>query len=308
MKLSPVRVFLVIVFVFIGCFGIAFAAAGMLTALPPPAVGGTCGPSTGSETALQALAQPGSIGAGPEPPTSNITAHRQWETFIQQCQTIATRRGLASMAIAVISIVVAGVGLVWVLRRRPSEDADPNDADAGPTDERSVWPDGQEQLVGAGVAPATQWGAGPLQAYPPSPYPYPYPGQPYGVQPPGYPQPGYPQPGYPPQGWPQPGYPPQGYPQPPAYPPQGYPQPPYPPQGYPQPGYQEQGFPQQGWAEQPPTAPQASSQPDIPAEGASAAAAEPGAPSPTTSAWLSGVLDDAPVEPGTDTTPGSTGG
>ncbi len=296
MKLSPVRVFLVIVFVFIGCFGIAFAAAGMLTALPPPAVGGTCGPSTGSETALQALAQPGSIGAGPEPPTSNITAHRQWETFIQQCQTIATRRGLASMAIAVISIVVAGVGLVWVLRRRPTEDA--NDADAGSTDERSAWPDGQEQLVGAGVAPATQWGAGPLQAYPPSPYPYPYPGQPYGGQPPGYPQPGYP-----PQGWPQQGYPPQGYPQPPEYPQQGYPQAAYPQQGYPQPA----AYPQQGWAEQPPPAPQTASQADMPDEGAPAATTEPDAPSSPTVAWPSGVLDDAPVEPGTDTTPGSAG-
>jgi len=287
MKLSPVRVFLVILFVFIGCFGIAFAAAGMLTALPPPAVGGTCGPSTGSETALQALAQPGSIGAGPEPPTSNITAHRQWETFIDQCQTMATRRGLASMAVAVISIVVAGVGLVWVLKRRPSDEDSRDGEDAGSVDSSTTWADGRTtdgagELIGAGVAPAGQWGAGPLQAYPPSPYPFPYPGQPYGGQPPGYPQPGYP-----PQGWPQQAYPQQGYPQPPTYP--------------------QQGYPQQGWVEHPPPAPQSTGQPDMPAEGALGATTEPYAPSPPSTPWPSAVLDDAPVEPDSDTTPGSTG-
>ena len=73
MKLSPVRILLVLLFVFIGCFGVAYAAAGMLTALPAPAIGGTCGPSTGSETALEALAEPGSIGAGPEP--SDVQRH-----------------------------------------------------------------------------------------------------------------------------------------------------------------------------------------------------------------------------------------
>ena len=98
MKLSPVRILLVLVFVFIGCFGVAYAAAGMLTALPAPAIGGTCGPSTGSETALEALAQPSSIGAGPEPSRTNTTGHRQWETFVQQCQTLADRRGLAPLA------------------------------------------------------------------------------------------------------------------------------------------------------------------------------------------------------------------
>ena len=51
MKQSPARVLLILLFVFVGCFGVAFAAAGMLTALPAPAIGGTCGPSTASETA-----------------------------------------------------------------------------------------------------------------------------------------------------------------------------------------------------------------------------------------------------------------
>ena len=31
MKLSPARILLVLLFVFIGCFGVAYAAAGMLT-------------------------------------------------------------------------------------------------------------------------------------------------------------------------------------------------------------------------------------------------------------------------------------
>ena len=107
MKLSPVRILLVLLFVFIGCFGVAYAAAGMLTALPAPAIGGTCGPSTGSETALEALAKPSSIGAGPEPSTSNTTGHHQWETFVQQCQSLADRRGLASLAVLVV-VILAG--------------------------------------------------------------------------------------------------------------------------------------------------------------------------------------------------------
>ena len=106
MKQSPTRVALILLFIFIGCFGAAYAAAGMLTALPAPAVGGTCGPSTGSETALEALARPGSIGAGPEPSASNTTAHTQWKTFVSQCQSLADRRGLASLAILVVSLVL----------------------------------------------------------------------------------------------------------------------------------------------------------------------------------------------------------
>ncbi len=217
MKLSPARIALALLFIFIGCFGVAYAAAGMLTALPTPAVGGTCGPSTGSETALQALAQPGSIGAGPEPPASNITAHHQWTTFIQQCQAIADRRGLASLAVAVISLGVAAIGLIWVFRRRPSDSDD--DTIDGSVDGATGWPvesgvAGPSELVGAGapIAPAAypasypapgQWGPAPPQGYA-QPYPYPYPEQ--SGQPP-YPY------------GPQPGYaPPPAYPSAPAYP------------------------------------------------------------------------------------------
>lgn len=251
MKQSPARVLLILLFVFLGCFGVAYAAAGMLTALPQPAIGGTCGPSTGSETALEALAEPGSIGAGPQPPVSNVTAHRQWQTFISQCQSLADHRGLASLAVLVISLVVAGTGLFWLLRKH--DDGEASDADsalggqAGP-------PSGAEDpmaLVHAGAviggsAPVAAWPPAPPQAYgPPSAYPGqppvpPYPGAGYGHG--GYPQqawpgqappPGYappPPPTYTPPPPPQPTYtpppPPPGYPQAPAYPPPPPPPPP----------------------------------------------------------------------------------
>ena len=252
MKQSPARLALVLLFIFIGCFGAAYAAAGMLTALPPPAVGGTCGPSTGSETALEALAQPGSIGAGPEPPASNATAHHQWETFIQQCQSLADRRGLASLAVFVLSLAVAAIGLIWVLRRPRTDD----DADES-VDGSSEWPGepgpgGQGdpgELVGAGAViapPAPAYGVAPdppleqgWAPQPPAGYPYPA-APPYPTPPPYPPQAAYPpvpapaaQP-YPPSPYPaaQP-YPPapDSYPPPPVYPtaPPAPPAPPVPP-------------------------------------------------------------------------------
>lgn len=232
MKQSPARLALVLLFLFIGCFGTAYAAAGMLTAMPAPAVGGTCGPSTGSETALEALAKPGSIGAGPQPPTSNVTAHQQWKTFIDQCQSLADRRGLASLAIFVISLAVASIGLIWVLRR-PRTDRDGDESVDGSTD----WPVDPgtgvpAQLVGAGAVIAAPgaalpgtWGepAAPA-AYPPQPpswtagpaAPAPYP---YGP-PPVYPaQAAYPSaPGYPPPPPPPPAHPAYPPAAPPAYP------------------------------------------------------------------------------------------
>jgi hypothetical protein len=282
MKQSPVRILLILLFTFIGCFGVAYAAAGMLTALPTPAIGGTCGPSTGSETAAEALAKPGSIGAGPEPVKSNATAHHQWQTFIQQCQALADRRGLASLAILVISLVVAGIGLVWVLRKpkRDGDDTTPELDESAGAGTSSYAPLGLHDpgaLVGAGAVVGAP--GSPVAAWPSSQPPA------YGA-PPAYPPPGSGSPvdgGYPHQAWPAqpppgPGTPEQQvYPQtPPGYPPQGYPSQPYPPQGYPpqaQPGqpsayppvnpppgaysapaqqpYPQEGYPQQGYPSQP---------------------------------------------------------
>lgn len=213
MKQSPTRVALVLVFVFIGCFGVAYAAAGMLTALPAPAIGGTCGPSTGSETALEALAQPGSIGAGPQPPASNVTAHHQWSTFIQQCQALADHRGLASLAVFVISLAVAGAGLFWVLRRKNGDSGDGTPPEGHVQEGGPYAPVGQydpSALVGAGVGGATpvaMWPQSPQPGFGPPPG---YPGQP---MPPQYPG-AYPEGIYPQQAWPaqQPNYPPPPHP------------------------------------------------------------------------------------------------
>ena len=253
---------------FIGCFGIAYAAAGMLTALPAPAIGGTCGPSTGSETAAEALTEPGSIGAGPQPAKSNVTGYHQWQTFVQQCQALADRRGLASLAVLVISLVVAGVGLVWVLRRS-KKDRDDDAAGTTAVDTTGTpayTPLGlgdPSALVGAGAvaggAPAATWpGAQP----PPTAHPRPTrartpasrptpprrrPGPPSRRQPGsgGYP-PQQPGPAYPPPAPPYPAYvpPPAAYPAP-AYPQPGYADPAHPQQGSPAPAYPPPAYPQQ---------------------------------------------------------------
>jgi hypothetical protein len=215
MKHSPTRVPLIILFVFLGCFGVAYGAAGMLTALPAPAIGGTCGPSTASETAFQALAEPGSIGAGAQPPKSNVTAHQQWQTFVQQCQALADRRGLASLAIVVFSISVAGGGLFWALRKRRSEDDEAtDDAQLNPPPYTPLGLQDPNALVGAGAmvgaaAPMATWPPAPQPGYG-QPVPPPYPGA--------YPEASYSQPAWPAQ---PPGYPPPqqpAYPQTPAWP------------------------------------------------------------------------------------------
>ena len=226
MKHSPTRVLLIILFVFLGCFGVAYGASGMLTALPAPAIGGTCGPSTASETALQALAEPGSIGAGVQPPKSNVTAHRQWQTFSQQCQDLADRRGLASLAIIVVSSLVAGVGLFLVLRRRNDNiDDATDDVELGRPAMPPLGSHDPNALVGVG---AMVGAAAPMATWPPTPQPgygqpTPYPGQP---MPPSYPG-AYPEAGYPQQAWPAQPYPPAPtYAPAPTYPaPTGYPTP-----------------------------------------------------------------------------------
>jgi len=144
--LSPTRIVLVLLFVFVGFFGAAFAVSGVLVPLPAPAAGGTCGPSTASESALAALRNPASIGAGPEPPASNTAALTQWQAFVHECQSSADQRALVSGAILVLSIAVAVVGPLLVLRRKRSP---------GPSSEGS----GAHGVPGG---PITGWGpAGP---------------------------------------------------------------------------------------------------------------------------------------------------
>jgi hypothetical protein len=108
-----------LIFAFIGLLGATFAITGVLVALPPPAARGTCGPGLYSEAPIEALFNPGSIGAGPEPPATNVEARDQWSAFVSECQASADGRVLAGFAILVVSIAVGVLGPMVVLRRKP---------------------------------------------------------------------------------------------------------------------------------------------------------------------------------------------
>ncbi len=103
---------------FLGLFGAAFAISGLLVALPKPAVGGTCGPGKSSESAIVALFNPGSIGAGPEPSSTSATNRADWMAFVGECQASADGRVLAAVVIFVVSLTVALIGTALVLRSR----------------------------------------------------------------------------------------------------------------------------------------------------------------------------------------------
>lgn len=107
-----------VIFALIGLFGVAFAVSGVFISLPVPAAGGTCGPGTSSEAPISALFDPVSIGAGPEPGTDQPAERQNWMEFVHDCQTSADSRGLASLAILAVSLVVAIGGPMVVLRRK----------------------------------------------------------------------------------------------------------------------------------------------------------------------------------------------
>jgi hypothetical protein len=104
--------------VFLGLFGAAFAVTGLLVALPKPAIGGTCGPGKSSEAAIVALFNPGSIGAGAEPPATSATQRADWMAFVGECQASADGRVLGALVIFVVSLVVAVVGTALLLGYR----------------------------------------------------------------------------------------------------------------------------------------------------------------------------------------------
>ena len=106
-------------FAFVGLLGATFAITGVLIALPAPSAGGTCGPGRGSETPIEALLNPGSIGAGAEPAATNAEARYQWSAFVSECQASADGRVLAGLAILVASVGVGVLGPMVVLRRKP---------------------------------------------------------------------------------------------------------------------------------------------------------------------------------------------
>ena len=117
MNRSPVRTATRLVLVFLGLFGAVFAVTGLLVGLPPPAAGGTCGPGQGSEAAIVAFFDPITIGAGPEPPTTDVAGRSQWRAFVDQCQTSADNRVLAAFPILVVSAGIVILGLLLFRRR-----------------------------------------------------------------------------------------------------------------------------------------------------------------------------------------------
>ncbi len=113
-------------FALVGVLGVAIALTAVLVALPQPAVGGTCGPGKGSETPLAAFFNPGSIGAGVEPPSSDPTGQVEWLAFVGECQSATDARILTGFAVLVLSVGVALLGPALLAsagddrRRRPS--------------------------------------------------------------------------------------------------------------------------------------------------------------------------------------------
>jgi hypothetical protein len=104
--------------VLLGLFGAAFAISGLLIDLPRPAIGGTCGSGTYSETAIVALLDPGSIGAGAEPPASKTTDRAKWMAFVAECQAATDSRALGALVVLAVSLGVGLGGTVLLLRMR----------------------------------------------------------------------------------------------------------------------------------------------------------------------------------------------
>jgi hypothetical protein len=141
-----------LVFAAIGLFGAAFAISAVVIDLPDPAVGGTCGPGALAETPFVALVNPGSIGAGKEPPASDKQARDQWLAFVGECQASANGRGLAALGILVVSVLVAWLGPKLFLWRRKGKDRSPGGVD---TPEPGPPPSGTVTTAPATAAPVT---------------------------------------------------------------------------------------------------------------------------------------------------------
>jgi len=134
-----------LVLVCLGLFGLAVSVTGLWADLPPPAVGGTCGPGQGSETAIEALVDPGSIGAGPEPAAVNAAARAQWTRFVHDCQSATNDRAATTLPVLIVSAGITVVGIV-LLRRKTRRRADP----APPPPAELGWAPLPESLFGEG--------------------------------------------------------------------------------------------------------------------------------------------------------------
>ncbi len=137
-----------IVCIFLGVLLVFVAVTVAVVRLPVPAAGGTCGPGTGSESAVTAFFNPGSIGAGPEPSAAS-GGRSQWQAFVSQCQSATDSRMAVSGGILAGALLVL-FGTPWVVRRiaraapaAPAAVYAPAGWYADPSDPRTVrWWDG----------------------------------------------------------------------------------------------------------------------------------------------------------------------
>lgn len=181
----------------VGLFGVALSISGLLTGLPGPAVGGTCGPGLGSEPAIVAIFDPVTIGAGPEPAATNAAARSEWTSFVNQCQSSANDRALATFPVLVVSLGVIVLGFMLWRRRSRSRGGNHAEAVGGGS---SPLPWSVPSATPSPYAPGgpTQWAPPGLTPTPPLPPPPPSYGPPPAPPPPPYGPPSYgPPPGTP---------------------------------------------------------------------------------------------------------------
>ena len=142
--------------VLLGVAGVSTAVTAVLAALPAPAAGGTCGPGAGSESAIAAFLNPGSIGAGAEPSTVNVAAHAQWLAFVGECQAATSSRVLGAFAILVLSVGVVIAGLLLSRRGARKRDAsggpDVQPPSSNPPSETGMW--WESEPLGSGSRPS----------------------------------------------------------------------------------------------------------------------------------------------------------
>jgi hypothetical protein len=89
--------------------------------LPAPAAQGTCGPGKGSEPAISAFFDPGSIGAGREPTGTGVepTVERlDWLAFVGECQASTNGRMLAALALVLAGVVLLAFSRLMLRVRR----------------------------------------------------------------------------------------------------------------------------------------------------------------------------------------------
>jgi hypothetical protein len=149
----------------LGIFGVAFAVSSVSAPLPANAEG-TCGPGTGSEAAIAAFLNPGSIGAGAKPPASNAAASQSWHAFVNSCQSATDDRMLVAGSVLVVSLGVGIIGPLVILRKKRRR-GDPELDQDDPVD---AWWTPEATSVGAGApyaAPGQTYGQAYGQAYGP---------------------------------------------------------------------------------------------------------------------------------------------